>query len=572
MSEAAATHTTPEDLLDPFAFAAAAFRPKPPRPTVTAWAADRLGEFLWSKQREIVTALQTHRYVAVKSCHDAGKSFVSSRVGAHHLDTHEAGDAFLVSTAPTTAQVSAILWREMIRAMKKGNLAGEIVNSGYPQWKRDGELIGYGRKPADYSDSAFQGIHARYPLVIMDEAGGIPPNLYDSVDALATNEDARVLAIGNPDDPTSHFAQICKPGSGWYVIHIDGLRTPNFTTQALNRLKEQCEVCRVSGAEPLLKRLMREEGIEPSLEDVPSAIRPLLLSPLWVEERLHRWVGTVEEGKSVAAQANQSAIFTAKVRGQFPSSSSDGVIPLGWVEAAMARHDEWIANGSPPPMGQHVVGVDVARSGNDETCLALRTGHVVKELRKYRRSDTMETTGNVLAALAGLDGTAIVDVIGVGAGVVDRLLEQQVPTIAFNASEHARGVKDVAGQLGFKNARSAAWWRMRDALDPSRHSRVMLPNDELLKGDLTTPTWRMNSSGLVQVEGKDEIRKRLGRSTDSGDAVVQAFWIDAYGSPLDAADPGVVSWFDKSDEDHADEMLDHWLEGMDERMGDPTRW
>ena len=74
------------------------------------------------------------------------------------------------------------------------------------------ELVAFVRKPADHDQSAFQGIHALRPLILVDEVCGVPKSIFDAVDALATNSNARVLAIGNPDDPASHFAQICTPG------------------------------------------------------------------------------------------------------------------------------------------------------------------------------------------------------------------------------------------------------------------------------------------------------------------------------------------------------------------------
>ena len=91
-------------------------------------------------------------------------------------------------------------------------------------------------------------------LVIIDEAGGVPKSIFDAVDALATNIDARVVAVGNPDDPASHFATICKPGSGWHVETISAFDTPAYTG-----------------------------------EKVPEELLPLLVSPEWVEERKLRW-------------------------------------------------------------------------------------------------------------------------------------------------------------------------------------------------------------------------------------------------------------------------------------------
>ena len=94
------------------------------------------------------------------------------------------------------------------------------------------ELVAFGRKPADHDQSAFQGIHAQNPPILVDEACGVPKSIFDAVDALATNSNARVLAIGNPDDPSSHFAQICKPGSGWHVITVSAFDTPAYTRGA----------------------------------------------------------------------------------------------------------------------------------------------------------------------------------------------------------------------------------------------------------------------------------------------------------------------------------------------------
>ena len=65
--------------------------------------------------------------------------------------------------------------------------------------------------------------------MIIDEAGGVPKSIFDAVDALATNIDARVVAVGNPDDSASHFATICKPGSGWQVETISAFDTPAYT-------------------------------------------------------------------------------------------------------------------------------------------------------------------------------------------------------------------------------------------------------------------------------------------------------------------------------------------------------
>jgi hypothetical protein len=174
------------DLLDP-----------PPNPYVrdpVGWATSKLGEFWWSGQHRMAQSVVSNRYSAFKASHDVSKSHTMSRLALWWIDVHPPGEAFVVTTAPTTPQVEAILWRYMGNAHKKAGLPGRITLDA--TWYIGNELVAYGRKPADYDPAAFQGIHARYVLVIIDEAGGVPKSIFDAVDALATNVDARVVAVG----------------------------------------------------------------------------------------------------------------------------------------------------------------------------------------------------------------------------------------------------------------------------------------------------------------------------------------------------------------------------------------
>lgn len=513
----------------------------------TAWARDKLGEHMWSAQRLIMRSVRDNRYTAVHSAHDLGKSKVAANIIAHWIDSHPPGEAFVVTTAPTAAQVSAILWREVAKNHKKANLAGRINRAGYPQWYLGAELVGYGRKPADYEQSAFQGIHARYVLVVIDEACGVARQLYDAVDALVTNENCRVLAIGNPDIPGSHFASVCKPGSDWNVIHLDGLRSPNMTRELVIGPDPE------NPKYPLLEALMRAERIPYSTEKVPEGLRDLLISPLWIEERIRRWCGLgttahLEYDKRALAilvrnRCAASPLFTAKVRGLFPSSATDGVIPMGWVQMAVNRWHDWqdraevdqYGRSMPHVPGRKVLGVDVARSGEDETAVAIRAGNVVKELLRFRMADTMETVGYVRGHMDEPGAMAVIDVIGIGAGVYDRLRELanegkiQGQAFPFNAAA-ATPRKDLIGQFKFRNDRAAAWWKLRELLDPSRGHQIALPDDERLIEELVTVQYELLVGGVIKIESKDDIRKRLGRSTDSADAVIQAFWVDGLDS------------------------------------------
>lgn len=498
------------------------------------------GEEVWSQQRRIMESVRDNRYTAVHSAHDLGKSFIASRIIAWWIDTHPPGTAFVVSTAPSAAQVSAIMWREVGKIHKAAGLPGRINRAGYPQWFLDGELVGYGRKPADYEQSAFQGIHAEYVLVVIDEACGVSQHLYDAVDALATNENARVLAIGNPDDPASHFAHVCQPDSGWEVIHLDGLRSPNITE------------ARVIGPDPanpkypLLAALMEAENIPYSTEQVPKAMRPMLINEQWIEERIQRWANVgpnmiesmswPELVEKVRISCAGSNLFTAKVRGIFPTSASEGVIPLGWVQRAVERWHDLQSKPGPPGAvavvpGDFVLGVDVARTGDDETCFAHRYGSYITKVEHMRITDTMEVADRAAAYLHEPRSLAVVDVIGIGAGVYDALrryknASQIVGTpIPFNAAGQTNR-RDRLGQFRFLNDRAAAWWNLREMLDPSRGSNLALPDDEGLIEELVAPKWVHHVGGKIKVEAKEDIKRRIGRSTDAADAVIASCWVD----------------------------------------------
>lgn len=499
-------------------------------------------EQVWSKQAEILHSVRDNRYTAVHSAHDMGKSFIASRIIAWWIDTHPPGSAFVVSTAPSAAQVSAIMWREVTKIHKKASLPGNINRAGYPQWFLDGELVGYGRKPADYEQSAFQGIHAEYVLVVIDEAGGVVQSLYDAVDALATNANARVLAIGNPDDPSTHFNRICQPDSGWNVVHLDGLRSPNVTRR------------RVIGDDPaepkhpLLAALMDAEGISYSEEPVPDAMRPMLIDEQWIEERIERWAGvSKDQAEQIRSSMGyetlkdrlrdataSSAIFTAKVRGIFPSSAAESsVIPLGWAQRAMERWQDDKRDQNRTP-GAFVLGIDVARSGDDQTVFAHRYGSLVTKLERLHVEDTMEIADRAASYLHEPGSTVVVDVIGIGAGVYDALRrystardETRITAVAvpFNAAARTEGRMDQIGQFKFLNDRAAAWWNLRELLDPSKGSNIALPADDRLLEELIAPKFGFHVGGTLKIESKEEIKHRIGRSTDSADACIAAFWV-----------------------------------------------
>ena len=108
---------------------------------------------------------------------------------------------------------------------------------------------------------------------------------------------------------------------------------------------------------------------------------------------------------------------------------------------------------------------------------------------------------------------------------METLQEQKQDVIAFNGAEKTNDT-DRSGEIGFINRRAGAWWHMRELLDPGYGHNILIPPDDKLTGDLVSPHQKEHSSGKMQIESKHDIKARLGRSTDSGDAVVMAFALD----------------------------------------------
>jgi hypothetical protein len=437
--------------------------PAPYLDDAKGWIKDKLGEQIWSKQEDICDSVVANRYTAVKACHGPGKSFIASRIACWWLNIHPLGDAFAVTTAPSWPQVQAILWREIRRAWRIGKLPGRITLEC--QWymgegKSDEELIAMGRKPADYNEQAFQGLHARYILIILDEACGIPEVLWTAVMTLMTNENARVLAIGNPDDPGSHFAQICKPGSGWNVITIPAFETPNFTGEEITPL-------------------MAEN----------------LVTPMWVDDRRRDW----GEG---------SPLWQAKVLAEFPDISDEYLISPGMIQTGIMTDLPGIQKGR--------YGADVSRMGEDKTVVYRNRGGVIRYVDSWGMTDTMRTTGKFKLLLdqhlAMQRPDFVVDIVGLGSGVYDRLREQGYPAIGFSGAERAYRPDK------FKNRRAEVYWTFRNDLEGGLID--LDPADLELQSQLQNIKWWVDSGGRIQIESKDDMRERGVKSPDRADACV----------------------------------------------------
>ncbi len=211
------------------------------------------------------------------------------------------------------------------------------------------------------------------------------------------------------------------------------------------------------------------------------------------------------------------------LKGDFLAGRQDHeyqVIPTSWVDEAMAR---WEPDGHRKP--QVCLAIDVAQGGADQTVVAALHDEWFASLVCQPGVQTPDGPAVASLAIQHRKGRAFVVIDctgGWGGSAADHLQAQTVPIHRFVASEGSAERSEPGGEFGFVNQRAEVWWRMREALDPSADTRLALPPDQGLKAELTTPRWTLKK-GKILVESKDDIRKRLGRSTDRADAVTMAW-------------------------------------------------
>ncbi len=234
---------------------------------------------------------------------------------------------------------------------------------------------------------------------------------------------------------------------------------------------------------------------------------------------------------------NKPIELRTRVYGELVSLGSEwGVIDPQTLVDAIARRtaevQEMLLNASFAETVDRL-GIDVGRGG-DPSVAAIKADNVLVRLEEWQSTSLMTTVGKVIDLLTRYrNAVAVIDVIGIGAGVYDRLAEMplyQQRIIPYNGQKRAmnsdEAIKDETQTFTFYNTRSYAYWNMKELLDPEgkRNAQLVLIDDAELKQELLTPTYKYVSDGVIQVEPKDAVMSRLGRSPNKADAVVMAFF------------------------------------------------
>lgn len=416
-------------------------------------------------QEDILARFVRERRIAVRGPHGMGKTALSSWIVLWGLSAFDT-DVKVLTTASAWRQLTKFTWPEIRKWAAKADWARVGMDV-----RRNKELLELSIKlpgkeafaVASDNPAYIEGAHASKLIYVFDEAKAIPVGTWDAAEGAFSTGDCYALAISTPGDPAGRF----------YDIHS---RKPGYEDWGTRHV---------------------------TLEEAIAAGR---ISREWAAQRKTQW-------------GEQSAVYQNRVEGEFSDSGEDSVIPLRWVELANERFAACGGKGE----GSTGYGVDPARYGEDKTTIAKMVGRVLEALTYKSKQSTMETAGNV-AALVDQTTPVGIDTIGLGAGVYDRLKELEYRVVSVNVAESTE-LKDSTGQNSFVNLRAALWWALREGLDPEKPEPMALPPDDTLTGDLTAPTWTYTSAGAIKVESKDDIRERIGRSTDAADALALAWYV-----------------------------------------------
>ncbi|MBS4040401.1 MAG: hypothetical protein KGZ81_07360 [Flavobacteriales bacterium] len=482
-----------------------------------------LGELPWETQVEIIQSVFKYKLTAVKTCNAIGKSFIAARIVIAFLMIHPG--SIVVTTAPTWRQVTDILWREIATAVKKAELRGfklsdkEVTQAGL-SLDTDWYAVGLSTSRPEN----FFGYHADFILVVVDEAGGVDEPIFKGVAAITPNINAHVLLIGNPTSPTgTFFDAFTKPELGYNRITVSAFMTPNFTSTGITTVEKLLEVYTPRGGISQAEWTARVDAV---LQKKMNPVYVGLISPSVVYSRYHEW-------------GLDSPAWQSLVMGEFPSEAEQALIPTHLITQAMemSRIDEESGltfaelSGWNIPDGAPEYGQDMARMGNDMTVNIYRHGGWVENIIGWSKTDLMESANKILNIIDPMDFNVRINIddTGNGGGTTDRLRQiskqlaesgqaphqYQLAAYNFSSKEYMKQPEK------FHDITAELYWNLRGWFI---RKEISIPKDQRLFDELAGRRWFINRSGKIQVESKDDYKKRTGgKSPDYSDALALAF-------------------------------------------------
>jgi hypothetical protein len=436
---------------------------------------DILQEQPWAVQQEIMRELWDRGRVVVPSCFASGKSWTAARVVIAWVAT--ASDAIAITTATTWNQVETILWGEIRKAWNP-ILPGRLLPRA-PEWIITPSNWARGLSVVDPTN--LQGYHEGRVLVVVDEAAGVEPNIFEAISGLLAGGDSAALLIGNPIESSGPFYEAAQ-NPRWKCINISAFDTPN---------------------------LLAPEGVVPY---------PKLVTREWVEERRDEW-------------GEDDPRWISKVLGQFPDVGTRIVIPLAWFDRVVERSKIEVVEQDDKDRPQ--MGLDIARFGSDDSAMCIRRGSQIIHLERLHGASGPEV-GGWAANRAREHGVARIwgDAGGLGGPVLDFMRAAGLSVVDVNAGSKTHHPED------FVMLRDELWWSFRDRFRDnslSFHPDCNQREIAILRSQVSALFYDYDMRGRIKVESKEQAKKRGIASPDLADAGCLAFY---------SGGSGAVAWLE----------------------------
>lgn len=418
-----------------------------------------LGAEPYDYQSEFLNAISDgERKMSVRSGHGTGKSTSASWAMLWFLLLRFPNK--VVVTAPTSSQLFDALFAELKRWINElpPHLQQllTVKSDRVELTSAASEAFISARTSRAETPEALAGVHSENVLLVVDEASGVPEKVFEAAAGSMSGHSATTLLLSNPTRSSGTFYESqTRMKKSWWTRRWSCVDSP-------------------------------------------------LVSDEFVEEMRERY-------------GEESNAFRIRVLGEFPMADDDTIIPFHLAHSATQRDIEMTPDIKP------IWGLDVARFGTDKTALCKRYGNVVTDIDAWQGLDLMQTVGRVMAEYEALPSSQrpteiLVDSIGVGGGVVDRLRELGVPVRGINVGE--------APAMGktYMNLRSELWFKTKGWLE-DRSCKI--PRNDQLVAELTGIRYAFTSSGKMKAESKDAMRKRGLKSPDLADALCLTMASDA---------------------------------------------
>lgn len=405
------------------------------------------------------------RRLCLKACTGPGKSAVLAWLGWHRLacfaspGEHPKGAALSI----TSDNLKDNLWAELAKWQGRSRfLSSAFVWTKERIYAADHaetwflSARSFARDADDQAiGRALSGLHSKFPFILLDETGDMPATIGKTASQIFTGEpvDALIAQAGNPTSTTGLLYESCSRGAKqWRVITITADPADPKRT-------------------PRVSAELAQEAIDTHGRDDP-------------------WV-------------------MATILGLFPPAGFNALLGHEEVVAAMGRHVGRDAYENAPK----ILGVDVAREGDDRSVIFPRQGQVAFKPTVLRKVRSIEGAAAVASTWASwdADGCFVDNTGGFGGGWIDQLaLLNRTPIPVHFAGK--------ASDPRYANIRAEMWFKLAQWV----RDGGALPNIPEMIAELTTPTYSFKGDQVI-VEPKDRIKKRLGRSPDMADALALTF-------------------------------------------------